>query len=98
MPDHLSVWKGAADTTESSSNSNKNFSHAIRDRRMIPLMHPVPLEIVLSRMTPHELCEALLLLRRCVRVGLIDRCRAEKLVRRILERPVFRDPHHVATL
>ena len=49
-------------------------------------MPPVPLEIVLSRMTPQELCEALAILRRCAGTTLLDRAEAERLTRRILER------------
>jgi len=56
-------------------------------------MPPVPIEIVLSRMTPQELCEALALLHRCVRVGTIDPAEADRLTRRILARPSFRTGH-----
>jgi len=45
---------------------------------------PVPLDVVLSRMTPEEQCEALALLHRCARLGTIDRADSERLTRRIL--------------
>jgi len=53
-------------------------------------MPPVPLKIVLSRMAPQELCEALDLLRWCVRVGTVDEAEANRLTRRILEVAAFR--------
>jgi len=59
-------------------------------------MPPVPLETVLSRMVPQELCEALALLRWCARTGAVDVATAERLTRRILALPVFRDRRQVA--
>ena len=53
-------------------------------------MPPVPLETVLSRMAPEELCEALALLRWCASTGAVDGAEADRLTRRILARPTFR--------
>ena len=53
-------------------------------------MPPVPIEIVLSRMAPEELCEALALLRWCARTRAVDAATADRLSRLILARPCFR--------
>ena len=67
----------------------KSAGRTLAGGGIVAPVSPVPLEIVLSRMTPEELCEALALLRWCARLEKVDAARAGRLTHPILERPPF---------